>query len=135
VNFLLSGHPRPTRWLVTSDHGYWGEAVRSGDEVYFGHVFLINAFQLRFYMTHVGLEVVGVETTRWSASSVLLAQFLYPFVWWGTKRLWSNRHAPVTPEVRRAVTREILSGAVLFGPKLIMVARKPAEAAAPGSPA
>jgi hypothetical protein len=33
-------------------------------------VFLINAFQLRFYLTHVGLEVLGVETTRYSMNSL-----------------------------------------------------------------
>lgn len=125
VNHLLTGHPRPSRWLVVGEYGYWSAAHERGEDVYFGHVFLIDAFQLRFYLTHVGLEVLSVETTRWSVTSLVLAPFLLPFVWWRTWRMLRGARPVVPPDLARAVRRDVLSPAVLFGPKLIMVARKP----------
>ncbi len=127
VNFLFSGHPRPGRWLVTESHGYWGGSKSYGEDTYYGHVFLINAFQLRFYLTHMGLDVLGVETTRYSFNSVLLMPFLYPFVWWGTKRMRSNKRFPATEEMHKAIEKEVLSPALLLGSKLIMVARMPSD--------
>lgn len=123
--FLLSGHPRPSRWLVTEAHGYWGGSKTYTQDTYYGHVFLINAFQLRFYLTHVGLKILGVETTRYSVNSIALAPLLYPLVLWGTKRMWRKQRSHTPVELRRAIEREILSPTLLFGPKLIMIARKP----------
>lgn len=127
VDTMLSGHPRPRRWLVTESHGYWGGSKTYGEDTYYGHVFLINAFQLRFYLTHVGLDVLGVEATRYSLNSILLAPLMFPLVWWGTRRMWRNRRFETSKSLKRSIQKEILSPALLFGPKLIMVARKPEE--------
>ena len=124
---LLTGHAYRNRTMVVETAAYW-----SGDpppdagtaSTYFGHVFLIDAFQLRFYLTHVGLEVVDVDTTRYSWRSLLLAPLLYAPVWWATRALLARKRSRVPPELQRRLRREILSPAVLFGRKLIMVARK-----------
>ncbi len=125
---LLTGHAYRNRSMVVETAGYWGGKApgRAGTaSTYFGHVFLINAFQLRFYLTHVGLEVVEVDTTRYSWRSLLLAPVLYPFVWWATRRILANERSRIPLDLQRQLRREILSPALLFGRKLIMVARKP----------
>jgi SAM-dependent methyltransferase len=124
--FLLTGHRHPRRALVAESSAYRGGPPSTEDErTYFGHVFLINYFQLRFYLTHVGLEVVDVDTTRYSWKSVLLAPLLWLPVYLSTRRLVRRETRRGFPELRRALLREVLSPPVLFGRKLIMVARKP----------
>lgn len=125
VDNLFTGHPRSSRWLVNELHGYWGGTTQSSDSTYFGHVFLINAFQLRFYLLHVGLEVVGIETTRYSLPSVLLAPLLYPLAWWSTKRMWRRQRSRAPAELRATIDAMALSPDLLLGKKLIMIARKP----------
>jgi len=128
LSYLLTGHAHRKRSMVVATLQYWGGTVKKGqdsEEVYFGHVFLINAFQLRFYLEHAGFEVVGVDTTRYSVNSVLLAPLLYPFVWLSTKRMLGNkRKAKLSKEMKRSYMRQILSPQVMFGKKLIMAAKK-----------
>ena len=121
---MLTGHAFRKRSIVVSSAGYWGPRDRDGRGQYFGHVFLINAFQLRFYLTHVGLEVIEVDTTRYSWKSVVLAPILWPFVSLSTWRILSRKRSNIPPDLQRTLRREILSPSVLFGRKLIMVARK-----------
>ena len=124
---LLTAHAYRNRAMVVETAAYWSGDPPPGAgtaSTYFGHVFLIDAFQLRFYLTHVGLEVVEVDTTRYSWKSLLLAPFLYPLVWWATRALLARKRSRVPPELQLRLRREILSPAVLFGRKLIMVARK-----------
>ncbi|MGE3164438.1 MAG: class I SAM-dependent methyltransferase [Planctomycetota bacterium] len=128
VSMFLSGHVHPRRAMVVANAAYWG-AKRTGDgRCYFGHVFLINHFQLRFYLTHVGFEIVEVDTTRYSWKSLLLTPFLWPFVAASTRRLLRRRVNFVPPTLQRQLAREVLGPAVLFGRKLIVVARKPERA-------
>ena len=134
LSFLLTGHARRNRSPVVSTSQYWGGTAKEGqysEEVYFGHVFLINAFQLRFYLEHAGFEVVGVDTTRYSINSVLLAPLLYPFVWLATRRLLGNkRRVKLSKELKGSHMRQVLSPQVMFGKKLIMVAKKQEKATA-----
>ncbi len=128
LSFLLTGHAHRNRSPVTAPAQYWGcstTSPRTSGDVYFGHIFLINAFQLRFYLEHVGFEVIGVDTTRYSLSSVLLAPFLFPFVRFATSRLLGNkRKAKLPKNVKKSYLRQVLSPHLLFGKRLIMVARK-----------
>jgi len=87
-------------------------------------VFLINAFQLRFYLIHAGLRMAEVDTARYSLNAVLLAP-LYPLVWLFTTMLLRHRRSRVPPALRRELRRQILCPSVLFGTKLIMAATKP----------
>lgn len=128
LGILLTGHAYRNRSIVVETAGYWGKRpvqTSSTADTYFGHVFLINAFQLRFYLTHVGLEVLALDTTRYSLASVLLAPLLYPFIWLSTRRILANPRSRISPELQRSLRREILSAPVLFGRKLVVLARKP----------
>jgi SAM-dependent methyltransferase len=131
LSFLLTGHARSNRAMVVETAAYWGDSERRDDAVYFGHVFLINLFQLRVYLTHAGLEVVGVDTARYSWKSLLLAPLLWLPVRLATGRMVRHSTSRIPKDLQRRLIREVLSGPVLFGRKLIMIARKPA----PGTPA
>ena len=125
---LFSGHAFRNRTMVVETAAYWSEDPPSEGgtaSTYFGHVFLIDAFQLRFYLTHVGLEVIAVDTTRYSWKSLLLAPILYPPIWWATRSMLARKRSRVPQDLQLRLRREILSPALLFGRKLIMVARKP----------
>lgn len=122
---LLTGHPR-NRGVVAENAAYWKDPeARPQDKRLFGHAFLINAFQLRFYLVHAGLEVLDVDTTRYCWKSLLLAPLLLPGVWLASERMLRRRRSRLHPEQRRALRRQMLSPALLFGRKLVMIARKP----------
>lgn len=128
LGLLLSGHAHRRRAMVISTAAVRTEsepAESVSDGVYFGHVFLINIFQLRFYLTHVGFDVLRVDSARYSLRSLLLAPFLYLPVNWATRRHIAHRRSRATPELRRKILSEVLGGPVLFGRKLIMDVRKP----------
>ncbi len=127
VNAMLIGHDRRHSPAVVTTGQYWGERPRSAEDTYFGHAFLINAFQLRFYLEHVGLEVLDVDTTQYSRNSVLAAPLMYPAVWWATKSFLAKKKSRLSREMQRSYLKQVLSPHVLFGKKLIMVARKPAS--------
>jgi SAM-dependent methyltransferase len=134
LSFLLTGHARRDRSPVVATSHYWGGTAKEeqdSEEVYFGHVFLINAFQLRWYLEYAGFEIVAVDTTRYSIYSVLLTPLLYPFVWLATRRLLGNkRKAKLSEEMKRSYMRQVLSPQVMFGKKLIMFAEKRERATA-----
>lgn len=58
-----------------------------GEAIYFGHVFLIGLFKLRFFGKMAGLRLVKIHTTRANSTALLLFPFLYPLI------LWSNFRA------------------------------------------
>ncbi len=77
---------------------------------------------LRFHLTHAGLEVVEVDSTRYGWRSVLLAPLMVPFIWFATRNILRKKRS----RIHRELQRQILGAPVLFGRKLIMVARRPA---------
>jgi SAM-dependent methyltransferase len=121
---LLTAHAHPSRALVVRTAGHWDRRREEGGQVYFGHVFLINAFQLRFYLEHAGLRVVAVGTTRWSVNSLLLAPLLLLPIWIATRIALGNRRSKVPAPLRSELLRQMLSPAVVFGSKLVMTAQK-----------
>jgi SAM-dependent methyltransferase len=126
LGLLLTGHAHPRRAMVVSSAAYRSEPppnTSAAEGVYFGHVFLINIFQLRFYITHVGLEALGVDTTRYSWRSLLLAPLMYIPVSWATRKLLRGKRSKVPSDLQRTILDEVLSGPVFFGRKLIMAAR------------
>jgi SAM-dependent methyltransferase len=125
LSFLLTAHRHPRKSAVAASEAYWAGKPDEEGRTYFGHVFLINYFQLRFYLTHVGLDVVEVDAARYSLNSVLLAPLLWPPVYFSTRRLLRARGNRIPPDLRASLIKESLGGPVLFGPKLIMVAGKP----------
>jgi len=131
LGLLLTGHAHRRRAMVISTASYRSECSRHSSDaegIYFGHVFLINIFQLRFYLTHVGFKVLGVDTTdttRYSWRSLFLAPFLFIPVSWATRKHVRAKRSKVPPDLQETIIDEVLRGTVLFGRKLIMVARKP----------
>ncbi|MGD9106920.1 MAG: hypothetical protein PVJ87_08800, partial [Desulfobacterales bacterium] len=118
----------PKRAMVISPMSYRSECpshAPGAEGIYFGHVFLINIFQLRFYLTHVGFKVLGVDTTRYSWRSLLLAPFLFLPVTLATRKLVRAKRSKIPPDMQRTILDEVLRSAVFFGRKLIMAARKP----------
>src|SRR5690606_32869096 len=51
------------------------------DELYFGHVFLINLQKLRTLAVFSGLDIQRTFKTAISPTSLFLLPFLYPLVW------------------------------------------------------
>jgi hypothetical protein len=104
---------------------------RDGSRLYHGHAFLIDAFRLRYLLRIAGFELERVHAAGLSLGSVALA-FLAPAIWCATRySLWRGRgrstrydrprpEASVEAELRRIAT----SPAILFGKKLVVVARK-----------
>ena len=109
---------------------------RSGDRLYHGHAFLVDAFRLRYIMRIVGLELKEVHGTSVSASSIFLAPFL-PLIWglsrystWSARRrLMKARRKTPGPAVERQLEGLATSAEILFKKKLIYVAQKPADGA------
>ena len=123
-------------------HGFVNEVStlrsREGTRIYHGHAYLIDAFRLRYILRVVGLRLVGLETTTRSPSSLALAP-LVPLLWattrWslraGRRRLQREGRAAPAPDLERELARVALSPALLFGRKLIVVARREAAEVAP----
>lgn len=60
---------------------------RDGDEVYFGHVFLIGIIKLRVLARAAGFRLVKVHPTRIRNGSRLLFPFAYPFIYLANLRI------------------------------------------------
>ena len=124
LSTLLCGHAHPRRDIVAHPAAYWGA---TGKHTYYGHVFLINSYQLRFYLTEAGLDIRGVDTARYSRNAVLLAPLLWLPVQWLTRRTIRHGRTPLPEEIQERLISEVLSPALLYGRKLIMVATKPVQ--------
>jgi SAM-dependent methyltransferase len=53
---------------------------KNKQELYFGHVFLINNQKLRTLAIFSGFEIEKIYKTQWGMTSLILFPFLYPFV-------------------------------------------------------
>lgn len=116
-------------------HGFINEhstlRERMGTRLYHGHAYLIDAFRLRYILRVVGLELVELRASSVSVSSALMSP-LYGAVWAATsfaiasgrKHVESKGKPPPPRSVERELTSVALSPAVLFGKKLVAIARK-----------
>lgn len=111
--------------------------ARNGSRLYHGHAFLIDAFRLRYLLRIAGFDLDQVHAAGLSLGSVALA-FLAPAIWCATRfsllrgRRRSKQYGRGGPEasVETELRRIATSPAILFGKKLVVVARKGALAAA-----
>ena len=123
---MLSGHAFRNRAIVAEGAGYWdGGRKDPASPQYFGHVFLIDLYQLRFYLKHVGFEIVEIDTPKLSPKSLALSPLLLPVVWWSTRRSIRRARSRVFIGARAELERQVLSMPALFGRKLVLVARRP----------
>jgi SAM-dependent methyltransferase len=117
-------------------HGFVNEVATlrgsTKQRLYHGHAFLIDAFRLRYLLRIAGLELVRLEGTTVSRSSLLLAP-LVPAIRLATRLatrrsrarlLAAGRPAPA-PALERELAGLARSSALLFRKKLVVLARKP----------
>jgi SAM-dependent methyltransferase len=103
-----------------------------------GHAYLIDLFRLRYLLCAAGLKLDGLRFCGLSPSSAALAPAL-PVIWaanrWSLsagRRHQQRRESPVPPrEVERELLQLSVSPALLFGKKIVLLARKPAMPAVP----
>jgi SAM-dependent methyltransferase len=118
--FLLNGN-RALRSFVDEVTSVWGRDER---RLYHGHAFLVNYFQLRYMLRHVGFTLEEVVATRFSWTSLLLSP-LIPCVRWATRRTMARaRRRNPDPAIYDEIARHVFSAAMLYSSNLFLVARR-----------
>jgi SAM-dependent methyltransferase len=130
LSTLLNGHYTFGRTPISEVTQFWPS--RGGKGSYFGHVFLASYFVLRFLLAHAGFRITRVTTAKYSRSSLLLAPLLLLPVRIATVRLY-RRFMKRDPAVRDEILDAVLSRELLFGKKLVLVARKEGDGLGRGS--
>jgi len=123
ISYLLNGHYWFARAPVSEATQVWYEPA--GGDLYIGHVFCVSYFALRFMLRVAGFERIAVTTAKYSTTALLLAPALWLPVRIATARLLRRQLRPKDPELHREMTSHVMSAALLFGKKLIVLARKP----------
>ncbi|HUY27118.1 MAG TPA: class I SAM-dependent methyltransferase [Candidatus Binataceae bacterium] len=125
---FLTGQRNLRRGLVNEVQSL---RARNGTRFYHGHVFLLDYFRMRYILRVCGFDRLEVYTDSLSPTSVAMAP-LVPLLWGAMKFsvAVSNRKVrprglrPPDPEVTRALMRDVLSPALLFGRRMIVVAER-----------
>lgn len=128
VSSFLTGQ-RLMRHGFINEHSTLRERMER--RLYHGHAYLIDAFRLRYILGVVGMSLIQMRCTTRSPSSTLLAP-LYPILWAATayaiasgrKHVEDKGRPAPPPRVEQELADLALSPAVLFGKKLVAVARK-----------
>jgi SAM-dependent methyltransferase len=119
LSYLCNGNYSFRRTPISEVTQVWGKG-------YLGHVHLVSYLVLRFMLKQHGLDLKKVTTAKYSLSSFLLAPFLWVPIWLSTQRLFRRTlrgHAAPLKEI----LGHLLSADLLFGKKLIVMARKPSS--------
>ena len=100
--------------------------------LYHGHVFMLDYYRARYIMRLAGFDRLEVYTDRWSPTSVAMSPIV-PILWMAMKfsvavsarnaRRRPN-HRPPSDEVTREIIGHVLSPALLFGKRMIIVAER-----------
>jgi len=107
-----------------------GERAR----VYHGHAFMLDYYRARYMMRLVGFDHLEVYTDRWSPTSVAMSPIV-PILWMAMKfsAAASARnarrpgHRPPRDEVTREIIGHVLSPALLYGKRMVIVAERVAS--------
>jgi SAM-dependent methyltransferase len=103
--------------------------ARNGSRLYHGHVFLLDYFRMRYILRVCGFDNLAIHTDRLSPTSIAMAPVV-PLLWMSMKfavtvSARNVRHggqrAP-DPRVTRELFADVLSPALLFGRRMIVVA-------------
>jgi SAM-dependent methyltransferase len=87
-----------------------------------GHVNLHGYPALRVALVRAGFRIERATSFGWSRSSLALAP-LVPLIWLFTRRAFARVRDPAQRASLGEVRRHVLSPALLFGKKLVLVAR------------
>lgn len=107
---------------------------RNPQRIYHGHAFMLDYYRARYMMRLAGFDHLEVYTDRLSPTSVAMAP-LVPILWIAMKfsaavsaRNARRRpgHRPPSDEVTREIIRHVLSPALLFGKRMVIVAERAA---------
>jgi SAM-dependent methyltransferase len=119
--YLFTGWPTLTRRPISEQTSTRGGTV---DKPLFGHVFLISYPVLRALLRRAGFDHIRVATAKYSLSSLLLAPLLWlpvRFAMWRRMRMLRELDLHATAD---EMTKHIMSPDMLFGKKLILLARR-----------
>ena len=102
--------------------------------VYHGHAFMLDYYRARYMMRLVGFDHLEVYTDRWSPTSVAMSP-LVPILWMAMKfsaaasARNSRRpgHRPPRDEVTREIISHVLSPALLYGKRMVIVGERVAS--------
>jgi SAM-dependent methyltransferase len=92
--------------------------------LYVGHVFLTSYHVLRFMLAMSGFGEFRVSTAKYSRGSALLAPLLWLPVRLGARHVEKQIAAEGHPEVGREIREHTMSPTLLYGKKLMLLARK-----------
>ncbi len=121
-------------WLLAGHRYFKGEPVNEATYLrgfsqegrpYIGHVFLASYYVLRFMLRMVGFERLEVATAKHSATALALAPLLWLPVWATTRVVLARLRRQGYGAVAAEIARHVLSPDLLFGKKLLLLARKP----------
>jgi SAM-dependent methyltransferase len=105
-----------------------------GSRLHHGHIFLIDYFRMRYILRLAGFDRLRLSTDRYSPTSIALCWWvpiLYiasKFSVWTAARNARRKGYKETPGVvAREILRHVLSPALLFGKRMIVIAEKPEE--------
>jgi len=128
---FLTGQRSLRRGLINEIQSPRGQKDGHGP-AYHGHVFMVDYYRARYMMRVAGFDRLEVYTDRWSPTSVAMAPIV-PILWLAMK--FSVRasarnarrpgHRATPDDVTREMFRHVLSPALLFGKRMIVVAEKP----------
>lgn len=100
---------------------------------YHGHVFMLDYYRARYMMRIAGFDRLEVYTDRWSPTSVAMSPIV-PILWLAMKfsvavslrNASRPGHRAPREDVTREIMRHVLSPALLFGKRMIIVAERAA---------
>jgi SAM-dependent methyltransferase len=104
---------------------------RNPRRIYHGHAFMLDYYRARYMMRLAGFDHLEVYTDRWSPTSVAMSPIV-PILWLAMKfsAAASARnarrpgHRPPRDEVIREIIGHVLSPALLYGKRMIIVAER-----------
>jgi hypothetical protein len=128
ISTVLSGQRNLHRGLVNEVQTLRG---RRDGRIYHGHAFLLDYFRARYMMRLAGFENLQVFTDRLSPTSVVLGPAA-PALWLAMKLAvaFSARnsrkpgHKAPPRQVTDEIIRHVISPALLFGRRMIIVAQR-----------
>ncbi len=128
ISAFLTGQRNLRRGLVNEVQTLRG---RNGARIYHGHAFLLDYFRARYMMRLAGFDKLQVYTDHLSPTAVAAAP-LVPILWAAMKfsvavsarNARKPGHKPPSPPVIREIFRHVLSPALLFGKRMILMAER-----------
>jgi len=91
---------------------------------YFGqNINMVSYFDLRINLHRNGFRIIVVTTSSYAKTAVFFS-FLVPFVYLATHRSFRREKGSEQRERNREIVRHVLSGDLLFGKKLLILAEK-----------